>query len=318
MPSTLILDVGGLAIDLPCTEGAADEPEKKGRITRSWIGASGSSERQQFKVTNVVSTPVPEATAMLVDNMFALGAKVLCSGAVFKNSNTPIYCRGRVRARMLGFATGLWIVSITLVEVGSNTGYTAATSQFLLTSVTSPDDGAALVSTPDGSYPGDSASGLTLGSGLTPPTTTCPTVPATVESATFEAKHLSVPLEPGTALGSPQIQIEYGVVDSVVWATSSFMAKLSVKRSGGIIAGPWSSQWQAMGVLTGGTASLTFGVTLNMAILSGDQFLIEWFARIGLECGQSDNAQRPFIYTGAVPGPRPMPLLIIGGNLVSL
>lgn len=325
MATTLILDsdgaIGGVPIDLPCNEGSADEPEGKGKITRSWIGASGSSMRQQFKVTNIVSTAVVESVAIQVDNLFALGRKVLCSGAVFKNGMTPIYCRGRVRARMLGFGTGMWIISITLVEVGSNTGYTPATSLFLLTSVESPDSGgdpSILVSTPDGSYPGDGSMGFTLGTGLTPPTAACPTTPGIVVSSAPELSHLSVPLQAGTALGSPTIRFETGTVNASIWATSSVMAKLSLMRSGVAVAGPWDSSWGAMGTLTSNTDTLTFAVTLNLAVLSGDQFLIEWYARCGLDCGTTDNGDRPFIYCGAVPGPRLNPLLIVGGNLLSL
>lgn len=329
----VVLDVGGANLAIPFQRAGQADPETVGGISRAYAGNQYSSIIEEFMVVPLVSTRVSSATHAAVKAMFARGAEVPCqagsAGNVFNGETGVITCSGKLTADMVpgGIdSTGqpLWILNLTLTEVGTALPGTPQTTLFLLTSVTSPSDGTAKVSTPNGSYPGDAGSGLTLGAGLTPPTAACstppapPVLPAVVESATREAAHLSLPLAPGMAFGAPRIQIEYGIVDSVVWSTSSFMAKLSLKRAGATVAGPWSSQWQGMGVLVSGTALLTFGVSLVLPIESGDQFLIEWFARVGLECGQADNAERPFIYVGAVPGPRPNPLLIIGGDLVAL
>lgn len=321
----VVLDVGGTNLVLPFMRAGQAEPEQIGAVSRAYAGNQYSSIVAEFMVLPLVSMHRSAAEFAAVKAMFAKGAQVSCQGGkLFTPLTGVVTCSGKVTGEIEPGNVGsdgepLWTINLTLTEVGTALAGTPQTTNFLLTSVTSPDDGTAKVSTPAGSYPGDTGSGITLGTALTPPTAVCPTVPGVVASVSREAAHLSVPLAAGMALGPPRIQIEYGVVDSVVWATSSFRAELSLVRGGLTVAGPWSSQWQGMGVLTGGTASLTFGgISLVLPLQDGDRFLIEWFARVGLECGQSDNGQRPFIYVGAVPGPRPNPTLYIGGVITAL
>lgn len=320
--SVLTVDVGGAnETTLELQRGGHASPRRVGGLTQGFAGSEESAIIAELMVVPFVTVPLDFVTAKTVRDLFALGAQVNCSGDVFDKPGT-IVCSADITDEV--DPTAAWFtLSGTLYECDSAaTTYTPpGITNFLLTSVESPDSGgdpSILVSTPDGSYPGDFSSGLTLGTALTPPTASCPTQPALIISSAPEASHLSVPLAAGLALGSPTIQVETGVVSGTVWDTSSVMAKLSLKRAGSIVAGPWDSSWGAMGTLTGNIDTLTFPVTLNLPILDGDQFLIEWYARLGLACGQSDNADRPFISTGNVPGPRVDPLLIIGGNLVSL
>lgn len=320
MTPVLTFDVGGPdEMNVECQRIGHAAPRKVGDRGYSASGSEWPQIRDELMVVPFVTVPLPWTQIATIRDLFALAARVNCAGDGFNKPGT-IVCSGDLTDE-LDTTADRGVITGTLFEIGSSPGYTPSTTLFLLTSVESPDSGGdptILVSTPDGPpYPGDASIGITLGSGLTPPTATCPATPALIVSSTPEYSHLSVPLNAGIATGSPAIRFETGTVNGTVWNTSSVMAKLSLVRAGSVVAGPWDSSWGSMGVITGNTDTITFGVTFVLPIQTGDQFLIEWYARIGLACGQVDNAQRPFIYVGAVPGPRLNPLLFVGGVLTS-
>lgn len=297
------------------------EPEPIGQVRRMFAGGARNSVRTQARGWSMTSLPILEADFTILYNNVKNRKFVTCDGDFLDLTPTLCWVQITNSQYFKPFASAplMRIVSLEIHEVAPAVSiFTPSVYRFLLTSVVSPDDATAFVSTPDGSYPGDAGSGMTLGAGLVPPTAACPTVPGVVISATPEAKHLSVPLDNGFAFGKPAIQFETGTMNNGVWNFGDISAKLSLIRSSATVAGPWTSTWVPMGGLGSYLATLAFANSISVTLIAGDQFLIEWYARIGLDCGQADNAERPFAYIGAVPGPRTSPALILSGQITSL
>jgi hypothetical protein len=321
---SIMLDVGGSAIDFPCTDVVKDVKEASGRKSRTWFGRAGSSKRAEYMVVRLVSSPVDASVAQDVEALFALDAEVDCAGAALNNGGATVTFTGVVTMKMVGGGSGLWIVSITLVEVGSNSGYTPVVSALPLTTVDSPDSGAAntnvLSLTP--TYPGDASicynmlagvddSDLDDGFGGK----------ITVEPTTPEWTFLSPPFGADVVItGIPYVQFETsmsGVYSGTTyWALMDTMCKLYLVRSGVDQYGPISTGYAGVG-LGGGVASLSFGSSsIVWNGLAGDRFRLEFYPRLRSQTGQLDNGQRQVICFGPVPGPRTSPRLYVGGVVV--
>jgi hypothetical protein len=313
---TLTLDVGGPnEMDLDCERGGHAAPRKVGGKGNSASGSEWSQIRAELMVVPFVTAPLPWDTIATIRSLFALGARVNCAGDVFNKPGT-IVCSGTITDDL--HETGdRGTVNGTLYEIAATPTYTPATTLFLLTSVESPDSGGdptILVSTPDGSYPGDTPSNADLLSGITVVST------ALVDPTTPDLSFLSVPLNAGLITGVPYVQFETAMTGvfsgTTVWAVMDVMAKIYQMRGASIIAGPFSTGYAGVG-LGGGLATLTASGSVILTIQTGDQMLVELYPRLQLQPLQSDNGQRQSVDFGAVPGPRPLPLLVVGGNLTS-
>lgn len=307
-------------MDIDCERGGHAPPRLVGAKGYSASGSEWSQVRGERMVVPFVAAPLPWTQIATIRDLFALGARVNCAGDLFNRAGT-IVCSGTITDEL--HETGdRGTVNGTLFEVGSATAYTPATTVFLLTSVDSPDssDPTVFVSTPDGSYPGDTASSYNLLTGTTVATG------GSLNPTTPDRSFLSVPLNAGILTGTPSIQIETGMSGvysgTTVWATMDFMAKIYQVRPDGmggfdVIAGPWSTGYAGVG-LGGGTATLTTtSGALVLSIQTMDRMLVELYPRLVLQAAHADNGQRQTIFTGAVPGPRPLPLLIVGGVITS-
>lgn len=316
----LTLDVGGPdEMDIPCERGGHAAPRKVGDKSNSGSGSEWSQIRAEWMVVPFVSAPLPWSQIATIRSLFALGAHVNCSGDVFNKPGT-IVCSATLTDD-LDAVGDRGTVSGTLFEVGSVSSYTPATSFFLLTSVESPDSGGdptILVGYPNSySYPGDASLSYRALASATPSTGGS----ATTTSGTPERSWLSLPLAAGYASGTPYIVIETAqdpgpYSGTTVWQQMDTYAKLYQKRGATTIAGPITSS--TVGVsLGGGAVTMTFPSPIVWAIQTNDQLLIEFYSTIVLQPLASDNGQRQLISYGMVPGPRPAPRLVIGGNLTS-
>ncbi len=321
--SVLTLDVGGpneMSVD--CQRAGHAAPR---RVGGKQFPASGSELPEQirgeFMVVPVVLSRLPEATVATIRDLFAIGRQVNCAGDVFVNGGATALWSGKITDELEETADQ-WTISLTLFEVAGITGYTPAVSRFLLTSVDSPDssDPTIALSTPDGSYPGDFNTGYFLLNAVTVPDGDC------VAPSTPELSWLSVPLNAGIATGTPYVRMETamsGVYSgTTVWAVMDFRVDISQVRSDGMggfttVAGPYATNY--VGVSLGGNlAILSAPGPVILTIATGDQMLVELYPRLCLQPGESDNSQRQIISYGTVPGPRPLPELILGGFITSL
>lgn len=327
----VVLGVGGVALTIPFQRAGQADREMTGAVSRAYAGNQYSSIAQEFMVIPLVSAPITSTVYAQVKALFAKGAQVACqagsAGNVFEGVTSIITCSGKVTGEMIPGLVGtdnrpMWTLNLTLTEVGSGITSTAPEVNFLLTSVTSPDLAGALVSTPAGSYAGDAGTGASMFAGGTPPTASCPTVPGTIYSGAAEKKWLSVPLQSGYAVGIPRIRVEATGGSATVWQHQSTLAKLYLRRGAGAgvnIAGPWTSGYVgSLGALGYSVQYFEFTDRLNLLLQAGDRFYIELWSRLALNCGQTDDASRQFIYYGAVPGPRQNPVLILSGDIVAL
>jgi hypothetical protein len=326
----VILDVGGANLVLPFTRSGQADPEQLGGISRAAGGNQYTSLIAEYMVVPLVSAPVPSATFAQVKAMFALGAQINCQGGaagnVFEGYPGVVKCSGKVTGEIVpgttdGTGRPLWIINLTLTEVGTAFGGVSATTLFLLTSVDSPDttDPDTYVSTPAGSYPGDATMSFTLLAG------TSLSVGGSLNPSTPDIAWLSVPVNAGIAFGMPWVRLETqmsGVYSgSSVWAIMDMMAKIYQVRDDGaggfdVIAGPWSTNYAGVS-LGGGTATLASTASVNLVLAQDDRFLVEIYPQLQLQAGQADNGQRQVISTGTVPGPRPLPVLGIGGLITA-
>lgn len=316
----LTLDVGGLnEMNVECERGGHAAPRKVGARSYSASGSEWSQIRNELMVVPVVLAPLPWTQIATIRSLFALAARVNCAGDIFNKAGT-IVCSGTITDDLHGTADR-GTVNLTLFEVGSTPSYTPSISQFLLTSVESPDSGGdptILVGYPDSfSYPSDTPSGYRALASATP----AAGASATTTGGTPERSWLSLPLNPGFATGTPYIVVEVAqdpgpFSGTSVWAQMDTYAKLYQKRGATTIAGPLTSSTVGVG-LGGGAATMTFPGSIIWTIALNDQLLIEFYSTIDLQASISDNGQRQLIAYGMVPGPRPAPRLVIGGNLTS-
>lgn len=317
----LTLDVGGPdEMDLDCEGGGHAAPRTVGNRGYSASGSEWSQIRDELMVVPFVSAPLPWSQIATIRALFALGARVNCAGDVFNRAGT-IICSGTITDELHETADR-GTVNGTLFEIGSTTSYTPATSQFLLTSVESPDSGGdptILVGYPDSfSYSGDAPSGYRALDGVAPNVFTGI---ATTTGGTPERSWLSLPLNPGIATGTPYIVVEVQqdpgpYTGTTIWTQMDTYAKLYQKRGATTIAGPITSSTIGVG-LGGGAATMTFASPIVWTIALDDQLLIEFYSTIALNLPAADNGQRQLIDYGMVPGPRQPPRLVIGGNLTS-
>lgn len=316
----LTLDVGGPdEMDLDCERGGHAAPRQVGGRGYSGSGSEWSQVRNELMVVPFVAAPLPWSQIATIHDLFALGRRVNCAGDLFNRAGT-IVCSGTITDDLHETADR-GTVSGTLFEIGAAGAYTPSISQFLLTSVESPDSGGdptILVGYPDSfTYPGDFAYGYRALAAATPSTGGS----ATTTGGTPERSWLSLPLNAGIASGTPYIIVERAqdpdpYTGSTVWLQMDTYAKLYQKRGATTIAGPITSD--AIGVAPGGgAATMTFPGSIIWTIAADDQLLIEFYSTIVLRPAVSDNGQRQLIAYGMVPGPRPAPRLVIGGNLTS-
>jgi hypothetical protein len=318
--SILTIGVGTLDIAVDCREAVKLAPIEIGEIAQSILGNEINAVVGERIRARVITTELDNTTSTLIRATFANRAKVLCSSEAFDNGLTPIYVSAVIEGKIM---QGLisWELSIDMTECPDPLSAVPGAFEFLLSSVASPDMGGALVSTPDGSYPGDSSSGVSVGTTLVPPTAACPGVPATVFSATPEAKWLSVELAAGYVVGTPSIRFETdsGGGTATTWELQSTKALLYLRRGGANVLGPWETGYYGtLGGLGWSTVVMEFPSPLNFQLQAGDRLYIELWSRLALKCGQTDDATRQFFYHGSVPGPRQDPVLLISGDIASL
>jgi len=316
----VILDVGGTNLVVPFRRAGQSEPEQLGAVGRAYAGNQYSSVFAEYMVVPLTSAPISAATYAQIKALFALGAQVDCQGGaagnVFEGYPGIVKCSAKITGEMQT-AGNRWVINITLTEVGVAFSGVALSTLFLLTSVDSPDssDPSVRLSTPDGFYPGDASSGIDLLSGVTVPTggSVAPTTP--------EISWLSVPLNAAVASGVPYVRLEAAMTGvysgTTVWAIMDVMAKIYQMRGASVIAGPFSTNYGGVG-LGGSVIVLSASSAVVLSLQTGDQFLVELYPRLALQPGQSDNSQRQSIAFGTIPGPRPMPILGIGGIITSV
>jgi hypothetical protein len=196
--------------------------------------------------------------------------------------------------------------------------------EFILTSVDSPDsaDPDVYLSTPDASYPGDASTTFRVLDALTDTELQDTGLYPICYSLVPERSWLSVELDNGFLSGRPWIRFETSqdpgpYTGSAIWRHQSTKAKLYLVRGGANIAGPWETNYQGVS-LGGGEVTLTFNSVLALPLIAMDRFLIEFWGRLALQVGESDNGQRQLIAHGAVPGPRRPAVMGAYGNVTSL
>lgn len=299
------------------------EPEPIGQVRRMFTGGARNSVRAQARGWSMTTVPILEADFLTLYANTAKRKFVTCNGDFLDSVATLCWVQ-ITNAQYFKPYVGAPLMRIVALEIHevdpATTAFAVTPYQFLLTSVVSPDDAAAFVSTPDGFYPGDAGTNASLGVALVPPTSACPVMPAAVYSPTPEIEWLSVPLDNGYAFGKPSVRIEVGSgIDPLVWALASTKGRLYLKRAGSLIAGPWDSNYVGnFGLLGASTQFMNWSASLSLTLIAGDQFLLQFFTRLQLQCGQADDAVRPSVYYGAVPGPRQNPVMFLSGSIVSL
>lgn len=317
------ISIAGVVYQTISTGAVEQQPVPIGPRSETWNGGFRIGTQSQRRSWSVPLAPLIESDFGILYAAVAINAVVPCVGdfsaGVTINCLVEIasaeYFQPSIVDPMMRLCT-LVITEARPVAAASPFG----NFFFLLTSVVSPDDAAAFVSTPDGSYPGDASTGADLDPGAVLPTAACPTLPAMFTSPTFAIKWLSVPLDDGWLSGIPSVRIECGSgVDPSVWNSMAIRGKLYHVRGGAVIAGPWTSGYSGgFGLLGGFLMTIAWTVRLSFALVAGDQLLLELEDRMQLKCGQADPGIRPFVYYGAVPGPRTSPALMIGGRIASL
>jgi hypothetical protein len=327
----VILDVGGANLVLPFTRSGQADPEQLGGISRAAGGNQYTSLIAEYMVVPLVSAPVPSATFAQVKAMFALGAQINCQGGaagnVFEGYPGVVKCSGKVTGEIVpgttdGTGRPLWIINLTLTEVGTAFGGVSATTLFLLTSVDSPDttDPDTYVSTPAGSYPGDASDELHT------PRRNEPVSGRLAQSVDAGYRLVERAGERGDrvrhAVGAPRDADErrlLGVERVGDHGHDGEDLPGPRRRRGRLRHHRGTVVHELRGRLARRrrTATLASTASVNLVLAQDDRFLVEIYPQLQLQAGQADNGQRQVISTGTVPGPRPLPVLGIGGLITA-
>lgn len=314
--------IAGITYQVQNPGATENATELIGQVRRTFLGGARNSVRAEARAWSMTLAPILNTDYLtLVANVknrkfvnvtgdFLAGTTVLC----WVEISSAQYLKPNVTSALYR------IVALDIHEVDPAVALLSPTPYyFLLTSAVSPDDPAAQVTTPDWPYVGDFESGATMGVGLVPTAGACPAEPPIVFSSASELSFLSVPLDNGYVFGKPTVLVEAGGMDPTVWGTGSMKAKLYLKRAGVLVAGPWESNYVGnFGLLGVSNQDMLFTDTISLNLIAGDQFLLEFWVRIGLRCGFADNGDRPFMYTGHVAGPRRSPGLVLSGDITVL
>lgn len=240
----LTFDVGGPnQMNVECQRIGHAAPRRVGDRGYSGSGSEWSQIRDELMVVPFVTVPLPWSQIATIRSLFALAARVNCSGSGFNKPGT-IVCSGELTDE-LDTTGDRGVISGTLFEIGSITGFTPVTSPLYLTAVVSPDDGSMNLGT-------STASEDLVGGGVSllvgVPIPGCSSGPGgsctPVISAAPEFEWLSrETVAGGWIAGTPVVQFaSSSLANGVVVSIQDAMVKLYVVRSGVDVA-EWDTDW---------------------------------------------------------------------------
>lgn len=315
--AVLTLDVGGPnEMDLACERGGHAAPRKVGNRGYNAPGAEFSQIRAELMVVPVVLAPLPTAQVATIRSLFALGARVNCSGDVFNKAGT-IVCSGSITDQI--HATGdRWTVNLTLYEIGATLTWTPVITQFILSGADWGDGNYIATPLVSGPITGDVAITFDVMDAVTPATCSLPTACCPISfSAAPEIVWLSKPFQPigggfPFVTGAPSATI-LGIGDAgdSRWCYQSTKAVFTHVRDGVDVDTPVESGWVSS-FFAGGDAIYTATSSVVWAILptAVEQIRIELWGRIGLAGDGVDNGNRQRLFWGGSPSK----YLTVGGG----
>lgn len=290
---TVTLDVGGLDLVVLCQRAGKAAKRRVGDRSYAFAGNERSHMRAELMVVPLVFIRCDQPTSSQIEQMFALGNQVPCSGDVFNNGGATVVCSGDYTDDMLPGVPGpKRYPGLTLYEVENSQtvagGSTSDTTLVGITNTTSVDDPTAetaLVGATGGGecfYVLESATPTECSEG------TCPIS----YSPAAERVWLTAPLAATTLSGRPVgILVSKGTEGGSAFTYQSSKLVVYLCRGGTDVAdaveGPIESEYRS-GSFFGGEIILQFPAAIAWDVQDGDQLRIELWSRIALAAGASD------------------------------
>jgi hypothetical protein len=288
---TVTLDVGGLDLVVPCQRAGKAPKRRVGDRSYAFAGNERSHIRAELMVIPLVFVNSTPAICSQIEQMFAMGNQVDCSGDVFNNGGATVTCSGDYTDEMEQ-GGGYRVPGLTLYEVENDYttagGSTTDTTLVTMSNTPSVDDPTAETANIGGAPPGEcffvleSATPAECSSGI------CPIS----YSPAAERVWLTAPLAATTLSGRPEgILVSKGTEGGSAFTYQSSKLVVYLCRGGtdvvNAVEGPIESEYRA-GSFFGGVITLPFPSAIAWDVLDGDVMRIELWSRIALAAGASD------------------------------